>query len=570
MGLNSFYLCALLVFIYMEWLYSLFIEHSALQAVVVLSLISAIGLGLGRVHFWGVSLGVTFLFFAGILAGHFGLSVDPQMLKYAESFGLVIFVYSLGLQVGPGFFSSFRKGGVTLNMLALGVVLLGTLLTVVASYATGVSLPDMVGILCGATTNTPALGAAQQTLKQMGINSSTPALGCAVAYPMGVVGVILAVLLIRKVLVRKEDLEIKEKDDANKTYIAAFQVHNPAIFNKSIKDIARMSYPKFVISRLWRDGHVSIPTSDKILKEGDRLLVITAEKDALALTVLFGEQENTDWNKEDIDWNAIDSELISQRIVVTRPELNGKKLGALRLRNHYGINISRVYRSGVQLLATPGLILQLGDRLTVVGEAAAIQNVEKVLGNAVKSLKEPNLVVIFIGIVLGLALGAIPFSFPGVSTPVKLGLAGGPIIVGILLGTFGPRIHMITYTTRSANLMLRALGLSMYLACLGLDAGAHFFDTVFRPEGLLWIGLGAGLTIIPTVLVGFVAFKMMKIDFGSVSGMLCGSMANPMALNYVNDTIPGDNPSVAYATVYPLCMFLRVIIAQVLLMFLLN
>ena len=288
-------------------------------------------------------------------------------------------------------------------MLALGVVLLGTLLTVVASYATGVSLPDMVGILCGATTNTPALGAAQQTLKQMGLESSTPALGCAVAYPMGVVGVILAILLIRKALVRKEDLEIKEKDDANKTYIAAFQVHNPAIFNKSIKDIAHLSYPKFVISRLWRDGHVSIPTSDKVLKEGDRLLVITAEKDALALTVLFGEQENTDWNKEDIDWNAIDSELVSQRIVVTRPELNGKKLGSLRLRNHYGINISRVYRSGVQLLATPELILQLGDRLTVVGEKAAILNVEKVLGNAIKSLKEPNLVVVFIGIVLGLA-----------------------------------------------------------------------------------------------------------------------------------------------------------------------
>ena len=555
----------------MEWLYNLFLEHSALQAVVVLSLISAIGLGLGRVHFWGVSLGVTFVFFAGILAGHFGLSVDPQMLNYAESFGLVIFVYSLGLQVGPGFFSSFRKGGVTLNMLALAVVLLGTLLTVVASYATGVSLPDMVGILCGATTNTPALGAAQQTLKQMGIESSTPALGCAVAYPMGVIGVILAVLLIRKFLVHKEDLEIKEKDDANKTFIAAFQVHNPAIFNKSIKDIAQMSYPKFVISRLWRDGHVSIPTSDKVLKEGDRLLVITAEKNVLALTVLFGEKgENPDWNKDDMVWNAFVSELISQRIVVTRPELNGKKLGSLRLRNHYGINISRVYRSGVQLLATPELILQLGDRLTVVGEAAAIQNVEKVLGNAVKSLKEPNLVVIFIGIVLGLALGAIPFSIPGISTPVKLGLAGGPIIVGILLGTFGPRIHMITYTTRSANLMLRALGLSMYLACLGLDAGAHFFDTVFRPEGLLWIALGAGLTIIPTVLVGFVAFKIMKIDFGSVSGMLCGSMANPMALNYANDTIPGDNPSVAYATVYPLCMFLRVIIAQVLLMFLLG
>ena len=553
----------------MEWLYSLFIEHSALQAVVVLSLISAIGLGLGKIHVCGISLGVTFVFFAGILAGHFGLSIDPQMLNYAESFGLIIFVYALGLQVGPGFFSSFRKGGVTLNMLAIAVVILGTLLTVVCSYTTEVSLPNMVGILCGAKTNTPALGAAQQTLKQMGLESSTPALGCAVAYPLGVIGVILAVLLIRKLLVRREDLEVKEKDDANKTYIAAFQVHNPAIFDKSIKDIAHMSYPKFVISRLWRDGNVSIPTSEKIIKEGDRLLVVTSEKDALALTVLFGEQENTDWNKEDIDWNAIDSQLISQRIVVTRPELNGKKLGALRLRNHYGINISRVYRSGVQLLATPELTLQLGDRLTVVGEAAAIQNVEKVLGNAVKSLKEPNLVAVFVGIILGLALGAVPFSIPGISTPIRLGLAGGPIIVGILIGTFGPRLHMITYTTRSANLMLRALGLSLYLACLGLDAGAHFFDTVFRPEGLLWIGLGFGLTVVPTVLVGFFAFKIMKIDFGSVSGMLCGSMANPMALNYANDTIPGDNPSVAYATVYPLSMFLRVIIAQVLLMFLL-
>ena len=553
----------------MEWLYSLFIEHSALQAVVVLSLISAIGLGLGKIHVCGISLGVTFVFFAGILAGHFGLSIDPQMLNYAESFGLIIFVYALGLQVGPGFFSSFRKGGVTLNMLAIAVVILGTFLTVGCSYTTGVSLPNMVGILCGATTNTPALGAAQQTLKQMGLESSTPALGCAVAYPLGVIGVILAVLFIRKLLVRREDLEVKEKDDANKTYIAAFQVHNPAIFNKSIKDIAHMSYPKFVISRLWRDGNVSIPTSEKIIKEGDRLLVVTSEKDALALTVLFGEQENTDWNKEDIDWNAIDSQLISQRIVVTRPELNGKKLGALRLRNHYGINISRVYRSGVQLLATPELTLQLGDRLTVVGEAAAIQNVEKVLGNAIKSLKEPNLVAVFVGIILGLALGAVPFSIPGISTPVRLGLAGGPIIVGILIGTFGPRLHMITYTTRSANLMLRALGLSLYLACLGLDAGAHFFDTVFRPEGLLWIGLGFGLTVVPTVLVGFFAFKIMKIDFGSVSGMLCGSMANPMALNYANDTIPGDNPSVAYATVYPLSMFLRVIIAQVLLMFLL-
>lgn len=554
----------------MDWLYSLFVEHSALQAVVVLSLISAIGLGLGKVRFWGISLGVTFVFFAGILAGHLGLSIDPQMLNYAESFGLVIFVYALGLQVGPGFFSSFRQGGVRLNMLALGVVLIGTLMAVLGSFLTGISLPDMVGILCGATTNTPALGAAQQTLKQLGMETSTPALGCAVTYPLGVVGVILAILVLRKSMVTDKDLEVQEKEGENKTYIGAFQVHNPGIFNKSVKEIADLSYAKFVISRLWRDGKVTIPTSDKIVKEGDRLLVITSEKDAAAMTVLFGEQEHTDWNKEDIDWDAIDSKLISQRIVVTRPELNGKKLGALHLRNHYGINITRVYRSGVQLLATAGLTLQLGDRLTIVGEAAAVHNVEKVLGNAIKSLKEPNLVAVFIGIILGLVLGSIPISFPGISEPVKLGLAGGPIVVGILIGTFGPRLHMVTYTTRSANLMLRALGLSLYLACLGLDAGAHFFETVFRPEGLLWIGVGFVLTLVPVLIMGVVAFKWMKVDFGSVTGMLCGSMANPMALNYANDTIPGDNPSVSYATVYPLCMFIRVIIAQVLLMFLLG
>ena len=511
----------------MHWLYSLFVEHTALQALAVLSLISAIGLGLGKVRILGVSLGVTFVFFAGILAGHLGLEIDPQMLTYAESFGLVVFVYALGLQVGPGFFSSFRSGGMRLNILAIAVVLTGTLMALLGSWGLNISLPDMVGVLCGATTNTPALGAAQQTLKQLGMDAAPPALGCAVTYPLGVVGVILAILLMRKFLARKEDLTEKETENVNKPYIAAFQVHNPAIFDKSIKEIGSLHYAKFVISRLWRNGKVTIPTSDTIIREGDRLLVLSPEKDAPALTVLFGEQEHTDWNKEGIDWNAIDSQLISQRIVVTRPELNGRKLGSLHLRNTYGVNITRIYRSGVQLLATADLRLQMGDRLTVVGEAAALHNVEHVLGNAVKSLKEPNLVAVFIGIVLGLMVGAIPISLPGISAPIKLGLAGGPIIVGILIGTFGPRLHMITYTTRSANLMLRSLGLSLYLACLGLDAGA------------------------------------------STVGMLCGSMANPMALTYANDILPGNNASVAYATVYPLSMFLRVVIAQVLLMFLL-
>ena len=532
----------------------------------MLSLISSIGLALGRITVMGVSLGVTFVFFAGILAGHFGLSIDPYMLNYAESFGLIIFVYALGLQVGPGFFGSFRKGGITLNLLAVAVILLGTILTLVFHAVTGVSLPDMVGILCGAVTNTPALGAAQQTLKQMDIASADPALGCAVAYPLGVVGVILALIFIRKVFPVRSGQKLTSDGKSRQTYIAGFQVCNPGIFGKTIKDVAHLAAHKFVISRVWRDGKVTIPNSETRLQPNDRLLVITTEADVESLTMFFGEQENVDWNKEDIDWNAIDSQLISQRIVITRSEINGKKLGSLKLRNHYGINITRIYRAGVELLATSELVLQLGDKLTVVGEAAAISNVEKVLGNRVVSLKEPNLIAVFIGIALGLALGAIPFAIPGISYPVKLGLAGGPIIMGILMGAFGPRLHMITYTTRSANLMLRGLGLSTYLACLGLDAGAHFFETVFRPEGLLWIGLGFAITVVPVLLVGVCALKLMKIDFGSLAGMLCGGMANPMALNYVNATVEGDNPAVSYATVYPLSMFVRVILAQLVLM----
>lgn len=550
----------------MEWLYNLFFEQSALQAVIIMSLIISIGLGLGKVHVFGVSLGVTFVFFTGIFAGHLGFTVDPQMLAYAESFGLVLFVYALGLQVGPGFFSSFHRGGFTLNMLGLGVILIGTLMAVVLSFVSGVSMPDMVGILCGATTNTPALGAAQQTLKQFGEPTNGAALSCAVTYPLGVVGVILAIIVMKKLFVRPSDMENHEPEDPNHTYIAAFQVHNPAIFNKSIQDIAHAGYPKFVISRIWREGSVSIPTYDKILKENDRLLVITTEKDAPALTILFGEQEKRDWNKEDIDWDAIDSKLISKHIIVSRPEINGKKLGSLRLRNTYGINISRVLRSGVKLLATPGLVLQLGDRLTVVGEAAAIQNVEKVLGNTVKTLRDPNLACIFIGIVLGLVIGSIPISIPGISSPVKLGLAGGPIVMGILIGAYGPRLHMVTYTTRSASLMLRGIGLSLYLACLGIEAGAYFFETVLRPEGALWVGLGFAITFVPVVIMALVAMRCCRLDFGNTCGMLCGSMANPMALNYANDIIPNDNPSVSYATVYPLGMFTRVIIAQLILM----
>ncbi len=547
----------------MELFNSLFIEHSALQAIIVLSIISAIGILLGKVRVCGISLGITFVFFIGIFAGHIGLSIDSRMLKYAESFGLVLFVYALGLQVGPGFFSSMRREGTRLLLPSLGVVLTGTALAIAASYACGVSIADMSGILCGATTNTPALAAAQQTLTQMGLDGSGAALSCALTYPLGVVGVIFAMLFLRRFLVIKSDLREPDGEHKKNVFVASYRVTNPGIFNKSVSEIAAGSQHRFVISRLWRGGHVMIPTGDKKVRQNDILLIITKPEDTEALRIIFGEQENKDWNSESIDWNKIDSQLVAQSILVTRPEINGKKLSSLRLRNNYGINISRVYRSGVELLATPELRLQMGDRLTVVGEAPNIHNVEKILGNAEKNLYEPNLVAVFIGIILGLAVGSIPFAVPGVALPVKLGLAGGPILMGILIGTFGPRLHMVTYTTQSANMMLRAIGLNLYLACLGLDAGAHFFETVVRPEGALWLFLGLMITFVPTVLMGAIALRVQKLDFGSVTGIMCGSMANPMALNYANETIDSDNPAVAYATVYPVCIFLRVIIIQV-------
>ena len=548
----------------MEWLESAILQHSALQAVIVLSLIVAVGLGLGKIKICGITLGVTWVFFAGILAGHVGLSIDHQMLLYAESFGLVLFVYELGLKVGPGFFSSFRTGGVKLNVLGLTLVMLGTLLAVAMTLGFSIPMADMVGIIAGATTNTPSLGAAQQALQQIGLSANGAALSCAVTYPLGVVGVILAIIVARKLFVRPSDMKRAVSEETNQTYIAAFQVHNPAVYGKTVREAAELINHHFVISRLWRSGHVSIPTSDTELMEGDRLLVITTEHDAPALTILFGAQEKTDWNADDIDWDAIDSSLISKHIIVTRPEINGKKLGSLRLRNSYGLNISRVLRSGVTLLATPELVLQIGDRLTVVGEAKAVENVEKVLGNTATALRDPNMAAIFIGLTLGLLLGSVPIAIPGVSTPVKLGLAGGPIVVGIIISRFGPRFGLVTYTTRSANLMLRGIGLSLYLACLGLDAGAHFLDTIMRSDGLIWISAGLAITFLPTLLMAYVAVRWAKVDFPTACGMLCGAMANPMALDYSNSTMECDAPSVGYATAYPLAMFSRVVVAQLL------
>lgn len=553
----------------MNWLQEAFLEPTMVQAVIIISLVSALGLYLGRIKIFGISLGITFVFFAGILAGHLGIVVNKDMLYFAQSFGLILFVYALGLQVGPGFFSSLKKGGVAMNMMGLGVILLGLIMTVGLHWVTGVSLSNMVGLLCGAVTNTPALGAAQQALLQIDLANTKGvtdmALACAVAYPLGVVGVILAIIILRALFADKKQKDLKEQRDTT-TYVAEFHVSNPAIYEKSIKDVMKLTDKHFVISRVWRNGKVSIPTSDTLLHEHDHLLIISVKSDVENIKVLFGEQENVDWNKADIDWNAIDSQLISRRIAVTRNRVNGVKLGSLRLRNLYGINITRVNRAGIDLLASPDLRLQIGDRLTIVGEANSVNTVGKILGDEIKRLNNPNLLAVFIGISLGMLLGALPITLPGMSTPVKLGIAGGPIIVGILMGAFGPRFHLTTYTTMSANLMLRQLGIIIYLAGLGIDSGVHFFETVFRAEGLLWIGLGFLLTIVPVLIVGFIASQFFKLDYAHNVGMLCGSMANPMALSYANTTVDGDEPSVSYATVYPLSMFIRVISAQLVLM----
>ena len=490
------------------------------------------------------------------------MTVDAESLAYAETFGLVIFVYMLGLSVGPNFFGSLRREGLPLNLWSLGVILLGTLFAIVLVPLTGVNLPDMVGLLCGATTNTPALGAAQQALP-----AGSLALGTAVTYPFGVVGVILVMVVLRRFLVRPADLKVHSRDEADHTYIGEYEVVNPALDGKKVEDFAQSSHEHFIISRIWRGQEVIVPFAQTVLKMHDKLLVITNKHDRNAMAILFGHECDTNWNEGKIDWNHIDSEVASRTIVVSRKVLNGKHLVDLQLRSTYGVNVSRVLRGDLKLLATDDLRLQYGDRVVVVGTPKSLDNVEKFIGNGVQTLNEPNLGSIFLGVVLGLLLGSIPIAIPGAAAPVRLGIAGGPIIMGIIVGALGPKAHFISYTTRSASLILRKFGLSLYLACLGLEAGKDFFHTLIRPEGLMWIGIGALLTLIPILIIGIIMLRMHRYDFGTICGVLCGSMANPMALGYANDTLQGDTSSVSYASVYPLGMFVRVIIAQIIIMF---
>lgn len=552
----------------MNWFIEIFTEQTFVQAILILSLICAVGLALGQIKIGGVSLGVTFVFFAGIIAGHFGLTVNPDMLNMIQNFGLILFIYALGVQVGPGFFSSFKQGGVKLNIIALLLLVIGTVMALIIHWTSNISLGDMMGLLSGAVTNTPMLGAAQQALLQTdpanieGANNM--AMACATAYPFGLIGMILCVIFLRTIMGRKGSSYHDASSD--NTFVAEYHVSNPAIFGKTIMEIRKNADCHFVISRIWKNEKVIIPTSETVIEEDEHLLVISSKNDVERVKTLFGHKENVDWNKKGIDWNAIDSQLVSRKVLVTKPELNGVKLGSLKLRNSYGINITRVNRAGIDLLPSRKLRLQLGDKLTIVGESRSIENVSTILGNQAKELSNPNLFAIFVGIVLGLVLGSIPFAFPGMSMPVKLGIAGGPIITGLLMGAFGPRMHLSIYMSRSANLMLRQLGLTIYLAGLGLSAGAGFFETVFSSEGLVWVLVSFALAVVPVLLTAFIAAKLFKLDYADNVGMLCGSMANPFALDFANPSGEGDDPAVAYATVYPASIFLRVISAQIIML----
>lgn len=553
----------------MNWLNELFTTPDFIQAVLIISLICGIGLGLGKVKIFGVSLGATFVFFTGILAGHLGLAVNPDMLTVLQNFGLILFIYALGLQVGPGFFASMKKGGLKMNMLATLLLVTGTIMMLILHWTTGINLPDLMGLFSGAVTNTPMLGAAQQALLQTDPDAASQAnnmaMACAVGYPFGLIGMVICVAILQRLTSPKRNTKTTQAQSDN-TFITEYIVSNPAIFNKTIQEIRSNAECQFVISRIWKNGRLIIPTGETIIEENEHILVISGKSDVEKICELFGPQENVDWNKKDIDWNAIDSQLVSRKVLVSKPDINGAKLGSLRLRNSFGINITRVNRAGIDLLPSRSLRLQLGDRLTIVGEARSIENAARVLGNEAKQLRTPNLTSVFIGIVAGLVLGSVPLAIPGMSMPVKLGIAGGPIIVGILMGAFGPRFHLATYMSQSANLMLRQLGLTIYLAGLGLSAGAGFFETVFSTEGLKWVAISSSLAIVPVLLVGLVASKIFKTDYAKNVGMLCGSMANPIALNYANSTVEGDEPAVAYATVYPITIFLRVISAQIIML----
>lgn len=556
----------------MNWINDLLWGEGIGHSILLLSFVIAAGIQLGKIKVFGVSLGITLVLFVGIILGHFGFTINHNVIHFFKEFGLILFVYSVGMQVGPGFFSSFKQGGITLNMLACGIVFLGVLTAVILHYATGIPMPTMVGILSGAVTNTPGLGAAQQAFSDMqGVSDNTIALGYAVAYPLGVIGIILSIILIKyifRVSFDKENEQLNSEDSShtNEAKPISLIVKNPAIFNKTVAELSNLlEHRDFVISRVWRDSNkqIEIASANTVLQENDKVFVITTETDAETIKTFIGEEIDMERKQ----WIRMESQFINRRILITKPELNGKRLGQLKLRKLYGIIITRINRAGVDLVAKPGLTLQVGDRVNVVGTETAVSNVEKVLGNSMKRLNEPNLITIFVGIALGIVLGSIPISFPGIPQPVKLGLAGGPLVVAILISRFGYHYKLITYTTQSANLMLREIGITLFLACVGISAGDGFVDTIVNNGGFAWIGYGFIITFVPLMIIGCIGRYFCKVNYFTLMGLIAGSTTDPPALAYSNATAGNDAPSVGYATVYPLTMFLRVLTAQLLILF---
>ncbi|MQN80397.1 putative transporter [Prevotella copri] len=560
----------------MDWIINLFTNTESVAHIALLyAIVIAIGVYLGKIKIFGISLGVTFVLFAGILAGHVGFTGPKEILTFVQDFGLILFVFMIGLQVGPGFFESFKKGGVTLNMLSASAILLNILVMFGCYYlffdtSNPNNLPMMVGTLYGAVTNTPGLGAANEALLSVFPNGAPSiANGYACAYPLGVVGIIGATILIKyicKIDTDEEEQQLNDEDAANphaKAHNMHLRVENSYITGRTLREVSEFLNRDIVCSRILHDGVVSIPNSKTHFEVGDELLVVCAEADAEAIKAFIGPEVEAEWDREKDEVQHF----VSRRIIVTRPEMNGKTLGKMHFSSVYGVNVTRISRQGMDIFAGRNHHFHVGDKILVVGPEENVNRVAEIMGNSVKRLDAPNIATIFIGIMVGIIFGSLPFAIPGMPVPLKLGIAGGPLIIAILIGRFGYRMKLVTYTTTSANMMLREIGLVLFLASVGIKAGAGFWDTVVQGDGLKYVGCGFLITIIPILIVGTIARLKFKFNYFTIMGMLAGTYTDPPALAYANASCSKEAPAVGYSTVYPLSMFLRIFTAQIVVLF---
>ena len=560
----------------MDWIINLFTNSESVAHIALLyAIVIAIGVYLGKIKIFGISLGVTFVLFAGILAGHVGFTGPKEILTFVQDFGLILFVFMIGLQVGPGFFESFKKGGVTLNMLSASAILLNILVMFGCYYlffdtSNPNNLPMMVGTLYGAVTNTPGLGAANEALLSVFPNGAPSiANGYACAYPLGVVGIIGATILIKyicKINTADEEEQLNEEDAANphaKAHNMHLRVENAYITGRTLREVSEFLNRDIVCSRLLHNGEVSIPNSKTKFEVGDELLVVCAEADAEAIKAFIGPEVEAEWDREKDEVQHF----VSRRIIVTRPEMNGKTLGKMHFSSVYGVNVTRISRQGMDIFAGRNHHFHVGDKILVVGPEENVNRVAEIMGNSVKRLDAPNIATIFVGIMVGIIFGSLPFAIPGMPVPLKLGIAGGPLIIAILIGRFGYRMKLVTYTTTSANMMLREIGLVLFLASVGIKAGAGFWDTVVQGDGLKYVGCGFLITIIPILIIGTIARLKFKFNYFTIMGMLAGTYTDPPALAYANASCSKEAPAVGYSTVYPLSMFLRIFTAQIVVLF---